>query len=171
MGLKHLKWYNASLLVAQRTKSDFSWGGFFGGSTRWVFWVCTRVSEPWLHEPLANYNVLIYANYTLSYSMGLEERDGETARDMAELLLMQCQGKVPVNEYGNVELFQPWMLPKGTLHIRGLLCSWHRQAYNICCTEATKWQVDSVTSETFFQFLECFLYQLILYSILRQFPT
>ena len=26
-------------------------------------------------------------------------------------------GKVPRNEYGNVELFQPWMLPKGTVHI------------------------------------------------------
>ena len=26
-------------------------------------------------------------------------------------------GKVPRNEYGNVELFQPWMLPKGTCHI------------------------------------------------------
>jgi len=45
--------------VAQRTKLDFSWGGFFGGFywrffLRWVhpkkptrfFWVCTRVSEP-----------------------------------------------------------------------------------------------------------------------------
>ena len=30
------------------------------------------------------------------------------------------QGEVPVNEYGNVEVFQPWMLPKGTVHIRGL---------------------------------------------------
>jgi len=28
---------------------------------------------------------------------------------------------VPVNEYGNVEVFQPWMLPKGTVQIRGLL--------------------------------------------------
>ena len=26
-------------------------------------------------------------------------------------------GKVPRNEYGNVELFKPWMLPKGTVHI------------------------------------------------------
>ena len=26
-------------------------------------------------------------------------------------------GKVPRNEYGNVELFKPWMLPKGTTHI------------------------------------------------------
>ena len=26
-------------------------------------------------------------------------------------------GKVPRNEYGNVELFRPWMLPKGTVHI------------------------------------------------------
>ena len=26
-------------------------------------------------------------------------------------------GKVPRNEYGNVELFKPWMLPKGTIHI------------------------------------------------------
>lgn len=26
-------------------------------------------------------------------------------------------GKVPRNEYGNVELFKPWMLPKGTVHL------------------------------------------------------
>ena len=26
-------------------------------------------------------------------------------------------GIVPRNEYGNVELFKPWMLPKGTVHI------------------------------------------------------
>ena len=26
-------------------------------------------------------------------------------------------GKVPRNEYGNVELFKPWMLPKGTVHV------------------------------------------------------
>ena len=26
-------------------------------------------------------------------------------------------GKVPRNEYGNVELFKPWMLPKGTIHL------------------------------------------------------
>jgi xeroderma pigmentosum group C-complementing protein len=26
-------------------------------------------------------------------------------------------GKIPRNEYGNVELFKPWMLPKGTVHI------------------------------------------------------
>ena len=26
-------------------------------------------------------------------------------------------GKVPRNEYGNVELFKPWMLPKGCAHI------------------------------------------------------
>ena len=26
-------------------------------------------------------------------------------------------GKVPRNEYGNVELFKEWMLPKGTVHI------------------------------------------------------
>ena len=26
-------------------------------------------------------------------------------------------GKVPRNEYGNVELFKPWMLPKGAVHI------------------------------------------------------
>merc|ERR1711936_114412 len=26
-------------------------------------------------------------------------------------------GKVPRNEYGNVELFKPWMLPKGTIHV------------------------------------------------------
>ncbi len=26
-------------------------------------------------------------------------------------------GKVPRNEYGNVELFKPWMLPKGAVHL------------------------------------------------------
>ena len=26
-------------------------------------------------------------------------------------------GKIPRNEYGNVELFKPWMLPKGTVHL------------------------------------------------------
>ena len=26
-------------------------------------------------------------------------------------------GKVPRNEYGNVELFKPWMLPKGCVHL------------------------------------------------------
>jgi len=45
--------------VAQSTKSDFSWGGFFGGffyipkKTHRVFWVCTRVSEPWSQHNLA----------------------------------------------------------------------------------------------------------------------
>jgi hypothetical protein len=29
------------------------------------------------------------------------------------------QGKVPKNEYGNVELFKPSMLPGGTVHIHG----------------------------------------------------
>ena len=29
-------------------------------------------------------------------------------------------GKVPRNEYGNVELFKPTMLPKGTVHLKGL---------------------------------------------------
>ncbi|CAG5116804.1 unnamed protein product, partial [Candidula unifasciata] len=28
-------------------------------------------------------------------------------------------GKVPRNEYGNVELFKPWMLPLGTVQVRG----------------------------------------------------
>jgi xeroderma pigmentosum group C-complementing protein len=27
-------------------------------------------------------------------------------------------GKVPRNEYGNVELFKPCMLPKGAVHLR-----------------------------------------------------
>ncbi|XP_055958327.1 DNA repair protein complementing XP-C cells homolog isoform X2 [Patella vulgata] len=27
-------------------------------------------------------------------------------------------GKIPRNEYGNVELFKPWMLPAGTVHIK-----------------------------------------------------
>ena len=31
---------------------------------------------------------------------------------------MQFQGKVPRNEYGNVELFLPCMLPPGTKHIQ-----------------------------------------------------
>lgn len=42
------------------------------------------------------------------------------------------QGKVPRNEYGNVELFKPWMLPLGTVQVRGrvdnllsVLCSCH----------------------------------------------
>lgn len=26
-------------------------------------------------------------------------------------------GKVPRNEYGNVDFFKPWMLPKGTVHL------------------------------------------------------
>ena len=30
-----------------------------------------------------------------------------------------CQGRVPKNEYGNIELFQPSMLPKGALHMTG----------------------------------------------------
>ena len=29
-------------------------------------------------------------------------------------------GKVPRNEYGNVELFQPSMLPMGTVHLHGM---------------------------------------------------
>ncbi|BFZ12856.1 hypothetical protein BsWGS_15896 [Bradybaena similaris] len=29
-------------------------------------------------------------------------------------------GKVPRNEYGNVELFKPWMLPLGTVQVRGM---------------------------------------------------
>ena len=35
-------------------------------------------------------------------------------------LVVYCvfQGKVPRNEYGNVELFQPCMLPPGTKHIQ-----------------------------------------------------
>jgi xeroderma pigmentosum group C-complementing protein len=28
-------------------------------------------------------------------------------------------GKVPRNEYGNVELYKPCMLPKGTVHLQG----------------------------------------------------
>jgi len=31
--------------------------------------------------------------------------------------LAAVDGKVPRNEYGNVELFKPWMLPPGTVHI------------------------------------------------------
>lgn len=32
-------------------------------------------------------------------------------------------GKVPRNEYGNVELFVPDMLPTGTVHLRRKICS------------------------------------------------
>ena len=28
------------------------------------------------------------------------------------------KGKIPKNEYGNVELFQPWMLPVGSVHLQ-----------------------------------------------------
>lgn len=31
-------------------------------------------------------------------------------------------GKVPRNEYGNVELFKPCMLPKGAVHLRSIYC-------------------------------------------------
>lgn len=27
-------------------------------------------------------------------------------------------GKIPRNEYGNLELFKPWMLPPGGVHLR-----------------------------------------------------
>ena len=30
------------------------------------------------------------------------------------------QGRVPKNEYGNIELFQPSMLPEGALHMTGI---------------------------------------------------
>lgn len=30
-------------------------------------------------------------------------------------------GKVPVNQYGNVELYTPSMLPTGAVHIQGLI--------------------------------------------------
>ena len=33
--------------------------------------------------------------------------------------LLCLQGKVPRNEYGNVELFKPSMLPAGACHIQG----------------------------------------------------
>ncbi|ESO08232.1 hypothetical protein HELRODRAFT_75665 [Helobdella robusta] len=36
-------------------------------------------------------------------------------------------GKVPKNEFGNVELFQPWMLPGGTVYIEGwVVCEEHK---------------------------------------------
>ena len=46
-------------------------------------------------------------------------------------------GKVPRNAYGNVELFKPWMLPKGTVHIpvqgkgRTIIahCCWHQKVF------------------------------------------
>ena len=34
-------------------------------------------------------------------------------------------GKVPRNEYGNVELFQPSMLPGGTVYLEGDFLQWH----------------------------------------------
>ena len=44
-------------------------------------------------------------------------------------------GKVPRNEYGNVELFKPWMLPKGTVHIpivgKGFLSSYYLLCRNV----------------------------------------
>ena len=44
-------------------------------------------------------------------------------------------GKVPRNEYGNVELFNPWMLPKGTVHIpivgKGFLSSYYLLCRNV----------------------------------------
>ena len=33
--------------------------------------------------------------------------------------MLMLQGKVPRNEYGNVELFKPSMLPGGTVHLQG----------------------------------------------------
>ena len=45
------------------------------------------------------------------------------------------EGKVPRNEYGNVELFKPWMLPKGTVHIpivgKGFLSSYYLLCRNV----------------------------------------
>ena len=32
---------------------------------------------------------------------------------------LYVQGKISVNEYGNVELFKASMLPAGTVHVRG----------------------------------------------------
>ena len=44
-------------------------------------------------------------------------------------------GKVPRNEYGNVEFFKPWMLPKGTVHIpivgKGFLSSYYLLCRNV----------------------------------------
>ena len=34
-------------------------------------------------------------------------------------ILVSLQGQVPKNEYGNIELFQPSMLPEGALHMTG----------------------------------------------------
>jgi len=34
-------------------------------------------------------------------------------------LLLLLQGKVPVNEFGTVNVFKPWMLPAGTVHLTG----------------------------------------------------
>ena len=45
-------------------------------------------------------------------------------------------GKVPRNEYGNVELFKPWMLPKGTIHIPIQGLSRLAKKLNIDCAPA-----------------------------------
>ena len=52
------------------------------------------------------------------------EVGGRTAHTRCRLVLPQPhapQGKVPRNEYGNVELFQPSMLPPGAAHVKGHL--------------------------------------------------
>lgn len=45
-------------------------------------------------------------------------------------------GKVPRNEYGNVELFKPWMLPKGTIHVPIQGLSRIAKKLNIDCAPA-----------------------------------
>ena len=42
-------------------------------------------------------------------------------------------GMVPRNEYGNVELFKPWMLPPGTVHVQETI-----PKYLIRCWSKTK---------------------------------
>ncbi len=37
---------------------------------------------------------------------------------IASYMMWIFQGKVPRNEYGNVELFKPWMLPAGSAHMQ-----------------------------------------------------
>ena len=53
----------------------------------------------------------------LSPKLGMRLTIGEFLNVYTYIL----QGKVPRNEYGNVEMFQPSMLPPGACHLRSKL--------------------------------------------------